>query len=317
MAGIRNQNIAADAAIDISKLAWRELLAPKHTDGTLPRYWYVSKGGHDGNPGTREQPLLTVGMGVSKARSGRGDVILVGPGEYAETVDVNKSDLSIIGCGNHDRGLVQIIGDGSTAQATIQVLDGFTRGFRLANLEVDTNGVSQPAIHIQTNNVDSGGYANTGMRWYVEHVQVNSSAPTIGLLLDGASMGVVKDCYFGQVTIGIGLKGSANNFPDNILFKDVEFTNNVTADVATVTDVAGTIGSVDLQDVRFVRPRFNDRGGTPVTNYINLSTGTMVNVNFVDARFARDVADGTLMVLPADVIVLGHSAAGVESIIGA
>ena len=50
---------------------------------------------------------------------------------------------------------------------------------------------------------------------------------------------------------------------------------------------------------------------------MNFSTGTMVNVHGFDCWWARDVADDTLLVIPANVVFVGHSAAGVESVIGA
>mgnify|MGYP001594699733 FL=1 len=133
-------------------------------------------------------------------------------------------------------------------------------------------------------------------------------------------MGRVTDCVIAGVIHGIVFTNSSVNLPADIDFYNVRFYNNTTADVTTSSSAStitagGTIST--LESVNFYRPFFLDRGGTPVTNYVNMAVTTATNCGFYDFYAARDVADGTLMELPANVIALGHSAAGVESIIGA
>lgn len=53
---------------------------------------HVATTGHDGSPGTPDQPLLTIQEAVKRARPG--DIIHVGPGEYPETVVTYSNGLS-------------------------------------------------------------------------------------------------------------------------------------------------------------------------------------------------------------------------------
>ena len=50
---------------------------------------YVSTGGNDKNPGTKNAPLATVGCAVAKAKPG--DTVKIGPGIYREEVTIRKS----------------------------------------------------------------------------------------------------------------------------------------------------------------------------------------------------------------------------------
>lgn len=307
----------------------------KHTDGTLPRVFQVAKGGADGlGNGTYENPYLTIRRAIQESVDGRGDVILIGPGEYDETIDIGasgtasgpaggyaKRNLAIIGTGNYHTGMTQIIGDGSTGQATIRVRSGYLRGFRLMNVELDTNGLTRPALHLITDDTAASPTATSDYyRFLIDNVAVRSDDPECFLLLEGATLGVVRNCHVQGPDFGIFLAGSANNWPNDIQFSDIDFMDCVTADIATGADAANTAvlatGSANLTNVQFYRMRHWDRGGTPVTNYVNFA-GTMVNTHFFDCYAARDVADGTLLQLPVDVVWQGYSAAAAEFIIGA
>lgn len=307
----------------------------EHSDSTFPYNFWVSPNGNDGaGNGSVFSPYATVRRAIRQAADGRGDRIIVGPGSYAETVDIgagstaggntnggySKRNLQLLGDDSVFNGCVQIIGDGSTAQSTIRVQGGHLRGFVLKNMELDTNGVARPALELVTNDTGASPTAtSSNYRFLVENVAVRSNDPSIGIYLAGASLGSFRKITIAGPTIGIGLDGSANNNPVDLDFEDLRFYDNVTADMATVaspTLPANIIGRT-LTNVSVVRARFEDRGGTPVTNYINIPNGaTYVNVGFYDCFFARDIADNTLMAIGIDVIVLGHSANGVESNIG-
>lgn len=307
----------------------------KFSDGTFPHNFWVSPNGADGvNNGSQYAPFLTWKRAIREAIDGRGDRILITPGSYAETVDIGsgstaggnnsggyaKRDLQIIGDDSLYNGRIQLVGDGSTTTATIRVQSGYLRGFVLKNVELDVTTVTAPALHLVTSDTGASPAASdSNYRFLVENVAVRSDNPSVGVLLEGATLGNLRKLWMQGPTIGIGLCGSANNYPSDLDFEDLDFRDCVTADLATVASSSNPtqVSNTDLTNIAFLRARHWDRGGTPVTNYVNFALSTCVNVAGHDCRWSRDVADGTLMVLPADVVFTGHSAAGAESIVGA
>ena len=343
---ITDRNIDPGASIGIDKMAFPYIISGKHTDGSLPKIVWVSKGGADSlssAQGSRNEPFLTIN-GVSGAMrqtvDGRGDRIIVGPGIWRENLDfgsgtgttgsagrMNKRDIGLYGSGGAHPGRTQIVSDGATTGPTIRVRDGYARGFVLADLEVgnvdsaDADRV-QPLIDIETNDTATLT-ADSSDEWtLLRNLRLDGGGSgSAGLVLTGATMFRAYHLEIANCTLGLVLRGSLSNSPENLMFWDTVFHDNITADITTVTGnegqwvfVAG--GDTSLTNVRFVRNLYMDRGGTPVTNYVNV-VGTMVNV--VDFEFvaARDVADGTLMQLPVDWVAIGRSAAAAEFIIGA
>ena len=304
----------------------------KFSDGTFPHNFWVSPNGNDGlGNGSFDAPFATVKRGIRQARDNRGDRVIVGSGSYAETVDIGsggttygisggyaKRGLQIIGDDSVHNGRVQIIGDGSTAQATLRVLTDYLAGFVLKHVELDTNGVAQPALHLVTSNTASGSQSNPSIRFAVANVAVRSNDPSVGVLLEGATLGDLHDLHIEGPTLGIALAGSASNIPRDLKFWDIDFMDCVTADICTLTQTSPTIiGSPGaLANIQFRRMRHWDRGGTPVTHYVNMVGAGYVNVHFFDCWAARDVGDGTLLELPANVVWIGQSAAAAEYIIG-
>lgn len=294
--------------------------------------YVVSKDrGSDSNDGkSADNPLRTVQKAIDLATDNRLTVIRVEPGEYDEAVNVNKRRIAIVGDPRHP-SVTRITGDGSTTRASVYVGDGFLSGFVLANVGVDTGpaaiaSLARPAIHLVTNDTGTLGAESADYHFYLKNISIISDGtPIAALYLEGATVGVVEDSTFAGCDLGIAFGGGVNNFPADIYFKNIRFYNNVRADVASVNSNAvgghptalalATIGTLD--SVNFDHPMFLDVGGTPVTNYVNLEVTTATNVVFSDARFARDVADATLMQLGTNIVVLGHSPAGLESFVAA
>ena len=306
----------------------------KHSDGTFPHNFWVSSNGNDGTGnGSFEAPYLTVRRFIRQAYDGRGDRGILTMGSYAETIDIGsgstaggntnggyaKRNLQIIGDDTAHNGLVQIVGDGTTDQPTIRVLTGYLRGFVLKNVELDVTTVTRPALHLTTDDALAAPSAVSNFyRFLVENVAIRSDGPNCGIVLDGATLGTLRKITMQGPTVGIGFCGNATNNPADLDLEDIDFRDCVTADLATVQSAAvpTTPDGVSMTNISHLRMRHWDRGGTPVTNYVNY-VGTMVNVHGTSCFWARDVADDTLMVLPADVVFTGHSGAAVESIIGA
>jgi hypothetical protein len=57
------------------------------------RTFYVAPNGNDGNPGTMGQPLLTIQAAATRAQAG--DLVLIQPGVYRETVSVPRSGTAV------------------------------------------------------------------------------------------------------------------------------------------------------------------------------------------------------------------------------
>lgn len=276
----------------------------------LGEVFYVSLNGSDTNPGNRRNPLLTITEGINRAVDGRGDIILVGSGDFSETLTITKSFLSIFGSSSYARPLNQtrILGDGITAQASVLVQDAGIRGFTICNFDLGTNGLAQPCLHLDNNGtpVGQGGF-------YIEGIVSLFGNPTTVMLFDGCFQGSVRKCKFaGATDIGIAFKTGPSAAPFAIYFDDIDFAFNAVADVATISSGI-TLGASNIFDIQFRNCRFNDSGATPVTDFINLQ-GTLIDVNFFDVWFSRAVAG--LVEIPAGVVVLGRDPGGLVNLVG-
>lgn len=303
--------------------------------------------------GTRNEPFLTVGGASGALRytvDGRGDRLVLGPGIWRENLDfgsgtgttgsagrMNKRDIGIFGSGGAYTGRIQIVGDGTTTGPTIRLRDGYARGFILADLEVgsvdsaDANR-GQPLMDIETEDTASLTALSSDEWALLRNVGFSSGSTgtrgTAGLVLTGATMVKGYGLSFSGLVNGIMIRGSLNNAPDTCLFDGLDFSDNVTADIgATGNHPIGTwpatwaFSSRSASNIRFYRGVFADVGGTPVTDYINwgggTGAGTLSNCGCYQAQFARDVADGTLIQIPAAFVVTGESAGGAENFVGA
>ena len=346
---IRDANIDPGASIGIDKLGFPNIVSGKHTDGSLPKVIWVSKGGADSagatgvsSAGTRKEPFLTIAGANGALRytvDGRGDRVLAGPGIWRENLDfgsgtgttgsdgrMNKRDIGIYGSGGAHPGRVQIVGDGTTSGPTIRVRTGYLRGFILSDLEVGsvlTTDVDRalPLVDLETVST-ADQTANISDAWgRLSNLRLNGGGTgTMGLALTGAQQVRSHGLVVSGCTIGIAIRSSSSNFPEDLRFWDTEFYDNVTADIATTISTQGqwatTSAAVNMTNVLFFRNKYMDVGGTPVTNYVNVS-GTVVNCGDYEFIAARDVADGTLMQLPTNWIAIGRSANAAEFIIGA
>ena len=347
---IKDANIDPGANIDTGKIAFPYILSGKHTDGTLPQVFWVSKGGADASgatgvskSGSRSDPFLTASGANGAFRytvDGRDDRVILGPGTWRENWDfgsgtgttgsagrMNKRGLGIYGSGGAHPGRVQVVSDGTTTGPTIRVRDSYLRGFILADLEVGNVDSAdadraQPCIDLETVDAATTLTATNSDEYAVlRNIKLDGGGTaTAGVVFTGAQQ---VRCYNLEVlgcTYGFVFRASSINAPDNLRFWDTIFGDNVTADIFTSSLVEGqwvfAASSVAMSNILFVRNMYTDRGGTAVTNYVNAS-GAMVNVMDFEFVAARDVADDTLMALPANWVAIGRSAAAAEFIIGA
>lgn len=294
---------------------------PIDSNGIVPRKLWVSPNGTDGDGNGRpDAPFKTITYGISKCTAGQGNILYVGPGSYAEDVNVNVANVAIIGTGNRHTGLTQIIGSGTAATTGATVFVGSTAvtGFVLKNVELDTNLIAQAALAISSNDTGATPTATSGYyRFLIENVDVRSRRPSNGFCFAGATLGKIKSCTINGPTIGIAFCGSANNTPSDLQFEDIEFYNGfsttVTADVATVQSLGSTVvGNAVGSLTNITGKRFNfgsvATGAGGATNFFNLtSTVTCLNVSFVDVNIPRAATNGTngVNTLPTNVIITG------------
>lgn len=353
MGGIRDSSISESADISVGKIGFPSFLSGKHTDGSLPKVVWVAKGGADSagatgvsHVGSRSEPFLTI-WGANGAQrytvDGRGDRIILGPGTWRENGDfgsgtgttgtagrMNKRDIGIFGSGGAHPGRTQIVGDGTTTGPTIRVRDGYLRGFILADLEVGSVDSADadralPLLDLETVDDAATLTATSSDEWWVlRNVRLDGGGTaTHGLVISGAQQGRTYGLEIANCTLGIALRGSGTNVPENDHFYDTLFHDNVTADVCTLMlSTTGawstTIGANQLTNVTFHGNRYMDRGGTPVTNFVNIPNGAAaVNCGDYDFFAARDVADGTLMEVPANWIAIGQDPSSAVFFIGA
>lgn len=312
---------------------------PQFTDGIVPKKFWVSPSGADGDAnGSPAKPFLTTTFALTKCVSGRGDTIYVGPGSYAESVSVNKANVAIIGTGGRHTGITQIIGSptasssGNGGTATVYVGSGFAAGFRLANVELDTNGVSVPALRIDTNDTGATPAASSAYyRFLVENVDVRSNDPVNGFQFAGATLGLVRKCTINGPQIGIaftGVQGGANQ-PSDLQFEDIDFyngmSNTVAADLAVVNSpispaTINAAGISSLTNIIFKRTGFYNRniGAGGSTNYINFpSTITVLNVGFHGTYFASQPTNGSrIATMPTGMVVIGQGSTGLVNLVG-
>lgn len=343
---IKGRNIAP-GTIGLDKLAFPNFISGKHTDASLPQVIWIAKGGADSlssAQGSRDEPYLTlegVNGAARAAVDGRGDRFIIGPGTYRANWDfgsgtgttgpagrMNKRDVGIFGSGGAHPGRTQIVSDGTTVGPTIRVRDGYLRGFILADLEVGSVTTAdvdraQPLMDLETDDTAVLTATSSDEFAVLRNVRFASDGTaTLGLVLTGTQQLYTYDLVFAGIIRALAFRGSLDNFPDHCEFHNARFYDNTTADITTLSAPAqgswtGPVrGAVNLTNILFYEPKFLDRGGTPVTNFIDI-VGTHVNVGFYEFVSARDVADGTLMELAADDIAIGRSAAAAEFVIGA
>jgi len=296
---------------------------PRYSDGIVPKKFWVSPNGTDGDAGgTKSNPFQTITFGLTKCATGRGDTLYVGPGSYAERVTVNKAGVSIIGTGNRHTGLTQIIGPGTGATtpggATVYVAGGYEGGFRLSNVELDTNGLSVPALHIQSNDTGTAPVATTAnYRFMVSNVSVRSNDPDVGILFEGATLGDLYNLYInGPTSFGIAFCDSPSNTCSDLYFEKVvyagSFSGTPVASIGSCSSasVRTTVGAHVMTNVVWNNVFFGAVGTGAPTNHINFAKDAgapHVGHVMYEAHFPTQPTNGSAGVatLPTNMVVSG------------
>jgi hypothetical protein len=96
--------------------------------------WYVDVNGTPPGTGSQADPHTSLQDAIARATTPDGDLLLVQPGTYSETVDLLGKDLVVVG----EAGAASTILDAGRAQSVVRMVSGETQacvlqGFTLRN----------------------------------------------------------------------------------------------------------------------------------------------------------------------------------------
>lgn len=233
-------------------------------------YYFVDPvGGSDGNDGLSPQTaLLTIVEAVDKCVSGNGDVVLLFPGSYNETVTVNKSNMMIVGLG----GRGSVFNEPSTAGAeAFQVtVDDVT----FINVGCDGDDTSSYALNLN---------AVSRFRAFGCKFELGSgTGPAV--LLDGTATDqcadiLFRDCEFAWAGSGILADDSAYGYVTQVFLDNCRFHNLTTVGIGVAA--SGLWKNLEVTDCVFD----NLEDGTAPTDYVLLSDNANTGI-FSGNRFA-------------------------------
>jgi len=249
----------------------------------------------DANDGTDpEAPFLTMQAAVDACVSGRGDLIFINPGEYAEDVSVTKNYVSLIGSmeGGYARpDLVGLAGPSLTVHA---------QGFVMRHVRV-------AAI----TGMDAVVQQGNGFK-YLDCVFDGDTANDFNLLPDldndsyTASEGLIEKCTFRWGGKGLmftnpgpGVEGGIS--PTDVVVRKCQFYQHTTNDIDD-TYVGGN--DTTFYDCLITGCQFLTVSAAYV--YILLTAGANNTGMISDCYFADADVLNTQVVLPAGIMFVGN-----------
>lgn len=291
---IKNRNIAPDAAIAPEKIIGG--LAGL-VIGRVNKYLYVdaTNGSNTFSGRSLDKAKATIGAAVTAAVAG--DVIIVLPGSYDETVTIarGKSNIKIVGVGG--RGAAYI--EPSTEDA-----DGMI---------VHADDVTLINIGVAAEDTTAGNYALTvtgsrfrahGCKFEGGEIQAlvgpgTAAQETAGTHGRGGDI-IFEDCEFAWGTDGVTFQGTDYGAATQIVVKDCRF-HNLTGDHINDKSGSGATASILFRNVQLIRNVHDDaEGGTAPTMYVDLDTdngndGVLVGSYFPQAANGAKVLLSTAL----------------------
>lgn len=222
-----------------------------------------------GNPNR----YTTVQAAITAAQSG--DVILLTPGSYNETLTIpsTKTNLALVGAG--PRGTVSIVQTTAGAEGLLVSANNVT----LSNLSFSGNGTGDYALKLGSG---TSGFTATGCRF--------SGAGAAIVAIDAHTDGLFDDCEFTDGVNGIVFM-TANSA--QITFRYCRF-----ARISTVhmTDGAVACTNLNVTDCTFDAAA----NGTEPTDYLTLDTAATSGI-FSGNRFAQATNAAATLTIGANV----------------
>lgn len=239
-------------------------------------------------------PLSTIGRALLRTVAGRGDVIVVMPGTYAENLTVATSDVSIIGAVD---GIPPVITPVGVATALTVTADGFY----MENITIDGLTTGTPAV-ITGDNVKIVNCT------FNRAVAAGDGLTILGLTLHAKIIG----CTFqSNAVAGLRLENTAGGVhPELVHVEGCRFITNTVNAIADTDNAAGgdTFGVLFIDSNLFL-------GAGAAYVYINLLDAGAAGLGLVSNNYFAD-ADvvAAQIVRPAGVFCSGNHDEAVDAI---
>lgn len=224
--------------------------------------------------------------------SASGDVILVAPGGYDETVTITTGGITIVGLGGRGATFIEPTTAGAEGMQIAGVDD-----VTLVNLGVAGEGTASYALNL--NDVSR-------FRAYACKFEGIDAGPAV--LLNGTADGQVgdalfRDCEFAWSAVGVLGDDSAYGFPTQVFLDVCRFHNIVTA---CISDGDASIVNLEVSDCIFD----NAEDGTAPTDYVIVDGAASTGI-FSGNRFATATnATGVLTIAAGIMWVVNATEAG-------
>lgn len=205
--------------------------------GRTGMIFYVKKTGNDANPGTYDQPFLTIDAAVNACVSARNDTVVVisnGFNHFDENVNVDGVEMDLVGLNlvginnpiieNSNGGAVSVLTVSNRhnkifnltvrpSGAGVIGIDVQNMGCEMNNLRIyggtstevgiaDSGGESK-IIDVEIDGVATGIYSPGGL----SDIKVRISGVTTGIWIDGGSYNVIHDSVLSSGTTGVNITG--------------------------------------------------------------------------------------------------------------
>lgn len=223
-----------------------------------------------------------------------GDVVMLGPGAYAEgniTIDVN--DITIIGAGN----LGQVAIEPPAGENGILVM---ASGVAFYNIDFSdgTGGVYACAVGDADTQVNRSRFYNCKFE-----------GDGIGLRLREAGDTLIENCEFAWSANGLRLQSGNDGFCTEIYVRNCRF-HDITTDQIGESAAQQEVDTLEISDCVFN----TSEGGTAPTHFINLSnngnSGIVTNNSFaVATNTVAKIVVGTSILYVANRTVAGITTA--------
>jgi polygalacturonase len=214
---------------------------------------------------------------AAESASSPGDVILIAPGSYDETVTVNVAKLTFIGLGGRGAAFIEPSAAGAEGMQITGVDD-----VTLINLGIDGDDTADYALNVN----DVSRFRAFGCKFELG----SGTGPAV--LLNGTATGQVgdalfRDCEFAWAGTGVQFDDSAYGYPTQIFIDACRFHNLTTAGLGLAS--GGGVLNLHVTDCVFD----NLEDGTAPTDYVKVDrsgdTGIFSGNRFATATNAASV----------------------------
>lgn len=263
--------------------------------------------GADGNPGdSPDQALATIARAHTLCTSGRGDVIVVFPGTYAENVVITKNHVTLVSAFAGRSGWASIAPTSGVA-LVVDDASGFTaHRIKFASVAQDSDLVRVEGIGFGFHQCLFEGALTMGDAKALLRLWPDAATAAVA-----ASNGIIDDCRF-KNSGGLGLVFDCQNatvptLPTDILVRNCRFVSGDKEDVMVAATAVATSG---ITGVVFDRCVFGLGTARNKATHIDTKTNkigtafTQTDCAFIDCFINDDTVDTTAVKVDASGAVM-------------